>query len=100
MIAWLQYVGDVCLPTWNSYANQFSIGGIQHHITDRQECIVYCEYKPDCVAVDFDSGAHPPCWVHTNSEDLVGESVYYTDEDAVTQYVINRNCTALSTGGQ
>jgi hypothetical protein len=90
--------GDVCLPTWNTYTGRHSIGGTQYHLTTLQDCIVYCEYRSECVAVDFDTGAHPPCWVHTDAENLVGENVYDTPGDSVTQYVINRTCTKLPTG--
>jgi len=93
-------LGGMCLLTWTRFANRYSIGGIEQHITDLQQCIITCQLRSDCIAVDFDTTSNPPCWIHTDPNDLVGENVYDTSGDAVAQYVINRTCVTLPTTGQ
>ena len=77
---------------WTPKPNLQSEGAEEANFNNVPDCQNYCISVAQCVAIDFDISSSPPCWIHTDSADLT----VVIENNAVTQYLLNRAC--LGTG--
>lgn len=76
---------------WQSVPNQHSINGVpQSGARSVADCQSLCVAASLCVAIDYDSTAQIPCWLHLNAQDLIPDNIY--PSNGVVQYILTRVC--------